>query len=65
MTRKEKKLVTLFKEFKEFEKSEDKDLLKLIYTTSSHFENMAPFSWQEHYGEKKMKQKLSKTFSKK
>lgn len=65
MTRKEKKLISLLREFKEFESTKDKDLVKSIYTTSPNFDNLSPFSWQEHHGEKKMKQKLLKTFTKK
>lgn len=63
MTRKEKKLVALFKEFKEFSDIKDKDLVKILHTASSQFENMSPFSWQEHYGERKIKQKLLKKFT--
>lgn len=65
MTRKEKKLVTLFREFKEFDNFKEKDLIKTLHTTSAQFENMSPFSWQEHHGERKMKQKLLKAFTKK
>ena len=62
MTKKEKILVALFAELKSFENYEPKELLKFIHTASSSYDNMSPFSWSEHHGEKRMKIKLKNLY---
>lgn len=62
MTKKEKILVALFAEFKSFENYEPKELLKFIHTASPSYDNMSPFSWSEHHGEKRTKIKLKNLY---
>jgi hypothetical protein len=62
MTKKEKILIALFKELKSFEHHDLKYLLKFIHTASFSYENMSPFSWSEHYGEKRTKIKLKNLY---
>ena len=62
MTKKEKILVALFAELKSFENYESKELLKFIHPVSPPYDNMSPFSWSEHHGEKRTKIKLKNLY---
>jgi homospermidine synthase len=63
MTKKEKVLISYLKQQGEFKDSESKDLLKFIHTVNPLFENISIFSWSEHHGDKKTKNKLKKLYS--
>jgi hypothetical protein len=65
MTKKEKILVGLLQEASEQMKSKDpKDLIKFIHTINPDFESMSPFSWSEHYGGKRTKNKIKSLYNK-
>jgi hypothetical protein len=63
MTKKEKVLISHFKEQSKFKDADCKELLKFIHTVNPLFENISPFSWSEHHGDKKTKNKLKKLYS--
>ena len=66
MTKKEKIIIGLLQEAcGEFRQKDQKDLIKFIYTINQDFDSMSPFSWSEHYGGKRLKNKIKSLFIKK
>jgi hypothetical protein len=66
MTKKEKIIASTMREAsKTLEALNDKDLLKIMHTVNSNFENLSIFCWFEKHGHKKTKNKIKLHFSKK
>jgi hypothetical protein len=64
MTKKEKIIIRLLQEARaQFQKKDQKDLIKFIYTVNPDFDSMSPFSWSEHYGEKRFKNKIKNLYN--
>jgi hypothetical protein len=64
MTKKEKILVSYLQETKEYANEDVKEIMKFIHTVNNSFEGMSPYSWEEHHGGKKFKQKIKKLYNK-
>jgi hypothetical protein len=64
MTRREKTIVSLLLETKEFKEKKEKELLKFIHTVNGDFDNMSPYAWEDHHGGKKFKLKVKKLYNK-
>jgi hypothetical protein len=65
MTKKEKILIGILQEASEQMKLKDpKDLVKFIHTINTDFDSMSPFSWSEHHGGKRTKNKIKSLYNK-
>jgi len=64
MTKKEKIIIGLLQEANSsLHQKDQKDLIKFIYTINPSFDSMSPFSWSEHYGEKRFKNKIKNLYN--
>jgi hypothetical protein len=58
MTKKEKILISTLKSSNKFSVIGDKDILKYLHATNPVFENLSPFDWEKHNGNKRFKVKI-------
>jgi hypothetical protein len=62
MTKKEKVLVSYFKQSSRFNQEDEKNLLKFIHTVNANFDGVSPFSWYEKHSDKKIKNKIKQLY---